>query len=207
MKRFLQGFWIVLIPLVITACVPGGGVPPTGAGVSPGEDAPPAGLGAADRKIAGEDSLIITVVGEASEARAYPVSPGGYIQFPYLDMVRVEGLTPTEVKNLIEQRLAEEGYFIQPQVLVTAAYQERFVHVLGAVGRPGLVPLTGEKKLDILDVISFAGGTTRLAKNKVEYTHNGQTQVLSLDDLKRAEPDKRIYVQPGDVIEVKESWL
>lgn len=151
--------------------------------------------------------MTITIVGEATAAETYPVSPAGYIQFPYLDLVRVEGLTPSEVKSLIESRLVKEGYFVQPQVLVTAAYQERYVRVLGAVGRPGLVPLQGEKQLDILDVISFAGGTTRLAKDKVEYTHKGVRQVFSLEELKRADPEARIFVQPGDVIEVKESWL
>ncbi|MCP5523059.1 MAG: polysaccharide export protein [Verrucomicrobiales bacterium] len=194
----------MVLPLLITACGGGGGIRPDGttSGVpvgTEGADENP------DRPIAGEDTLTIKIVGEGTDATAYPVSPAGYIQFPYLDLVRVEGLTPSEIKNLIENRLIKEGYFVQPQLLVTAAYQERYAHVLGAVGRPGLVPLRGEKKLDILDVISYAGGTTRLARDKVEYTHDGVTESLSLDKLKRAGPDSRIYVQPGDVIEVKET--
>lgn len=207
MKRLPHGLWILLVPLLITACGGGGGGVPPRQNATSAQDDPSVALSATDRRISGEDTLTISIVGESIEANAYPVSAAGYIQFPYLNLVRVESLTPTEVKSLIETRLAEDGYFVQPQVLVTATYQERFVRVLGAVGRPGLVPLPGEKRLDILDVISFAGGTTRLAKNKVEYTHNGVTQVLSLDDLKRAEPEQRIYVQPGDIIEVQESWL
>ena len=160
-----------------------------------------------DRPIAPQDVLQISIVGEKTDQTVFPVTASGYIQFPYLDLVRVEGLTPTEVKELLEKKLVENGYFVRPQVLVTVNYHERYVRVLGAVRKPGLVPLKGDRKMDILDVISFAGGLTPYAKNTIEYTHNGVRRTISLDDLKKAGPNERIWVHPDDIIEVKESIL
>ena len=158
-----------------------------------------------DRPIAPQDVLQITLVGEQNQQTTYTVTASGYIQFPYLDLVKVEGLTATELKELLEKKLVEKEYFVQPQVLVTVNYHERYVKVLGAVNRPGLVPLKGDRKMDILDVISFAGGVNRYAKNTIEYTHNGVRRTISLEDLKKAGPNERIWVQPDDIIEVKES--
>jgi polysaccharide export outer membrane protein len=157
-----------------------------------------------DRPIAGEDVLQITIVGERNEQTTFPVTASGYIQFPYLDMVKVAGMTAPEVKRMLEKRLVQEGYFTNPQVLVTVAYHEQYVKVLGAVRQPGLVVLKGDRKMDILDVISAAGGVTPLAKNEVEYTHNGVLRKISLEDLKKAGPRERIWVHPDDIIEVKE---
>lgn len=205
MKRILSWCWVVLSVGLLTGCGGGGGGGDAAAPLVPPAGAPPEPT--QDRPVAVDDVLVITIVGETTPTTEYPVSAAGYIQFPYLDLVKVEGLTPTQIKELIEKRLKDEGYFVDPQVLVTAKYQEQYVHVLGAVARPGAIPFRGEGKMDILDVISFAGGTTRLAKDKVEHTHNGVRKVYSIEELKRRRPEDRVLVEPGDIIEVKESFF
>lgn len=168
-------------------------------------DDPPVTPVVDERPIASHDGLQITIVGESNLKSDFVVSSAGVIQFPYLDTVKVEGLTASELKAMLEKRLVEDGYFVNPQVLVTVAYHEQYVRVLGAVNKPGPVTLKGDQKLDILDVISFAGGTSRYAKNEIEYTHNGVRRTISLESLKEAKPDERIWVSPGDIIEVKET--
>lgn len=208
MNRTVYRWFVPLGLALLTAC--GGG---SGGGSGTEGRAPlvaPADARTAatqDRPVTVDDVLVITIVGETTPTTQYPVSAAGYIQFPYLDLVKVDGLTPTQIKELIEKRLKEEGYFVDPQVLVTANYQEQYVHVLGAVARPGAIPFRGEGKMDILDAISFAGGTTRLAKDKVEHTHNGVRKVYSIEELKRRRPEDRVLVEPGDIIEVKESFF
>jgi len=162
----------------------------------------PTGIPNPDRKIEPGDILSITIVGETGLETEFRVSSSGEIQFPFLDVVKVAGLTPLELKKKLET-LLKKDYFVDPQVIVTVKqYRPTYVRVLGAVRNPGLVPLPGDQKFDILDVIASAGGTTRYAKSKVKYTHNGKTVTLSLDDLKRSK--KKIWVQDGDIVEVEE---
>jgi len=139
-----------------------------------------------DRKIMPNDLLVITIVGEAGLQTDFRVSASSTIQFPYLDTLETKGLTPDELREKIRTQLIQKEYFVDPQLVVTVKeYRQDYVRVIGQVNRPGPVQLFNDKRMDILDVISFAGGTTRLAKNKVEYTHNGQTRVFSLEELKK----------------------
>jgi polysaccharide biosynthesis/export protein VpsN len=161
-----------------------------------------------ERRIASNDLLAITIVGERDLQTDFRVSSGGTIQFPFLEEVEVAGLTPTELRAKLRELLMID-YFVDPQVIVTVKdYRVEFVRVIGQVNRPGPVSLTGEQRLDIFDAIAMAGGTTPRARSAVEYTHGGSTRTLKLDELKReTDPAKKIWVQPGDIIDVKESVL
>jgi polysaccharide export outer membrane protein len=162
-----------------------------------------------DRKIMPSDLLVITLVGETGLQTDFRVSASGSIQFPYLDTVETKGLTPDELREKLRTQLIQKEYFVDPQLVVTVKeYRQDYVRVIGQVNRPGTVQLFNDKRMDILDVISFAGGTTRLAKSKVEYTHNGQTRVFSLEELKKQTDTRRkIWVESGDIVEVRESAL
>jgi hypothetical protein len=78
------------------------------------------------------------------------------------------------------------------------------VRVLGELKRPGTVSVgTGPRK-DIIDAIAESGGLTENAKAEIEFTRDGQTQKFLWDQLKaEADPSKKIWLQPGDIIEVK----
>lgn len=162
----------------------------------------------AERKISPTDTLFITIVGETGLQTDFKVSASGTIQFPFLEVVEVAGLTPSELSTKLRNLLMQD-YFVDPQVLVTVKdYRADFVTVIGQVQRPGPIMLTGERKYDIVDCIALAGGTTRLASNTIEYTHRGETRKLSLEKIKtEKDPAKRIYVEAGDIIEVRETWM
>ncbi len=185
-------------------------------GAEPKPDVPPATsaqtttapVREAWRKISPTDTLIITIVNESSLQTEFKVSASGAILFPFLEIVDVAGLTPPELSAKLRELLMKD-YFVDPQVLVSVKdYRADFVTVVGQVGRPGPVGLTGERKYDILEAIALAGGTTRLASDTIEYTHKGMTRKLSYDKIKHEkDPEKRIFVEAGDIIEVKESWM
>lgn len=160
----------------------------------------------AERKISPSDLLMITITGEKDLQTEFRVAAGGTIQFPFLEDVQVAGLTPAELRVRLRELLMKD-YFVDPQVVVSVKdYRSDFVRVIGQVLRPGPIALPADQKLDLFDIIAMAGGTTRTAKNTVEYTHNGVMQKFKLDDLKKeADPSKRIWVQAGDTIEVRES--
>lgn len=159
-----------------------------------------------DRPIAPQDLLGIVIVGEAGLPTDYRVSASGEIQFPFIGIVKVSGLTPREAARKLEQELSRD-YFVKPEVLVTVKeYRLDYVIVIGQVNRPGNLPLSPEQRMDILDAIARAGGLTRLAKNEVEFTRDGKREKFSLDRLKKeSDPAKKIWLRPGDILEVKEA--
>ncbi len=157
-----------------------------------------------DRKISPQDLLNIVIVGETLPAE-YRVSASGTINFPFLEVVEVKGLTPRELDLRLTELLSKD-YFVKPEVLVDIkAYREDYVRMIGEVNRPGPIALKPEQRMDILDALSFAGGVTRLGKSEVEFTREGQRQTFSIEKLKReTDPAKKIWLKPGDIIEVKE---
>ena len=81
--------------------------------------------------------------------------------------------------------------------------------VLGKVNREGLVEIPSDSKMDILEAIARAGGFAATAdKNKIQLTRNGKTVTYRFDELKKLkDPDSKLWVEPGDVVFVKESFF
>ena len=61
-------------------------------------------------------NLTIEVSGEASLTRTYSVPPTGYVHYPYLQKLKLIGLTVDEVKAHLEHELAV--YIKKPEVLI-----------------------------------------------------------------------------------------
>ncbi len=163
----------------------------------------------ADYKIMAQDILLVDVLGEKDLGRECRVSSSGTISFAWLSSVEVKGKTPAEVEAVLKE-LLNRDYLVDPQVIVAVKeYRTRNIQVMGAVSKPGTVPLPGELKITIIDAIGLAGGTTKLAnEKKIEFTRNGKTEVFSFDNLKKiTDPAKIIYLEPGDIIKVHETFL
>jgi|SRR5438477_9704472 len=169
-----------------------------------------AGEGAeVDRKIAPLDILTIDVVGEKDLSKELRVSSSGTITFPFLGSIEVKGRTPAEVEDLLKDKLGKD-YLVDPQVIVTVKeYRTRTVSVIGQVNKPGLIPLPAEQKMDILEAIAQAGDLTKGArKSGIEVSRKGKTYKFTLDQLKKeSNPEKKFWLEPGDVISVRESFI
>jgi polysaccharide export outer membrane protein len=116
------------------------------------------GTEGSDYRIGGYDVLSITVYEEKDLSReAVRVSEDGYISFPLIGRLKVDGLTTSEMEKLISLRLAEEQYLLDAHVsvMVTEYNSKRFL-VLGAVEQPGSYSLRARER--VLDAISKAGG-------------------------------------------------
>jgi polysaccharide biosynthesis/export protein len=162
-----------------------------------------------DRKIAPSDIIVVEVFGEKDLSGEHRVQQTGIIKFPLLGTVDVAGKTPSEVARLLSDKL-EADYLVDPQVnVMVKEYQVRTVSVLGKVNKEGSVELPAEQRIDILDAIARAGGLSAVAnKNKIELSRRGKTTVYKLDDLRAIKStDKRIWLEPGDVIYVHESFF
>src|SRR2546422_6301204 len=162
-----------------------------------------------DHKIAPLDIITIDVVGEKDLSKELRVSTSGTITFPFLGSIEVKGKTPAEVESLLKEKLGKD-YLVDPQVIITVKeYRSRTVLVIGQVNKPGLIALPAEQKLGILEAIGQAGDLGRSAnKNRIEVSRKGKTQKFTLDDLKKdTNPEKKFWLEPGDVIYVHESFF
>ncbi len=93
--------------------------------------------------------------GQGGQGRLATVSPDGTVQLPMIGSVPALGLSLDELKREVNMRYRQriQGFEITP-VLVQRA--PRFIFVLGEVGQPGRVELTGPTTA--IQAIALAGG-------------------------------------------------
>lgn len=110
-----------------------------------------------DYTIGGKDVLQIIVFEEVDlSSDGIRVSNDGFITFPLVGRVRVDGLTTHQVERKLTH-LLEKDYLVNPQVGVhLKEYSSKIVNVLGAVKTRGAIPLKGPSTL--LEVLGRAGG-------------------------------------------------
>ncbi|MBL9175216.1 MAG: SLBB domain-containing protein, partial [Verrucomicrobiales bacterium] len=76
------------------------------------------------------------------------------------------------------------------------------IAVIGAVARPGMIPIPEGRTLDLVELIARCGDLTRTAnRNRIRVYRGEQTLEIRLDDAM----SKRFDLQPGDRVEVRET--
>lgn len=100
---------------------------------------------------------------ELMKLTGYLVTPQGNITMPILNEVKVGGLTPSEAEAKIKARLINEGYLVNPTVLVRVL-NNKFT-ILGEVNAPGVIPFS-EESISVLDAIGLSGDLTYSAIRK-----------------------------------------
>ncbi|CAM3517946.1 polysaccharide biosynthesis/export family protein [Bordetella sputigena] len=132
----------------------------------------------------------------------YPVSSDGYIQFPYVGLVKVAGLTESQVRSGLIRGSAN---FIQdPQITVRVlGYRSKRVFVEGEVKTPGPLPIT-DVPMTLPQAINTAGGVLPTAdRSRVYVTRDGQTTRVDLPALQQAGIDPTsILLQSNDIVRV-----
>ncbi len=163
---------------------------------------PPAAAGLEDYKIGPEDVLAISVWKNEAMSRVLPVRPDGMISLPLLDDVMAAGLTPTELRNVLAQRLAE--YVPSPAVTVIVNDVKSFkVSVIGEVLKPARYEL--KSRTSVLDVLALAGGFTQFASRTrvVVLRQEGEKRVRIPFNYNRVTNDsveEDLYLKPNDIV-------
>ncbi|PCE62619.1 polysaccharide biosynthesis/export family protein [Sediminicola luteus] len=85
----------------------------------------------------------------------YIIDKEGNIDFPVLGSLKMVGLSPSEAKELLRNRL--EDYLKDP--IINIRLKNFSVTVLGEVNRPGTYPVNGEQ-ITILEAIGMANDLT-----------------------------------------------
>ena len=122
--------------------------------------------------------------------------------------MKVGGLDPHEVAELVRKALIEAKVLTDPSVIVSVKeYHSQRVTLLGQVAKPGSYPFTAG--LTLIQAVSLAGGLTAIADDdKVTITRkadNGKTYtaVLSVAPIMVGRAAD-IPLQAGDQIYVRE---
>lgn len=144
------------------------------------------GSAGGDYSVGGYDVLNITVYEEADLSReAVRVSADGYISFPLIGRIKVDGLATSEIEKLISRRLAEEQYLLDAHVsvMVTEYNSKRFL-ALGAVKNPGSYSLQAQERA--LDAISKAGG--------IDFGQAGKKGMIIRTEDSNKEQERKIVI-------------
>jgi polysaccharide export outer membrane protein len=137
-----------------------------------------------------EDILDIDANNVDELKKSVRVNTSGDITLPLVGVLRVKGMTPSQVEKEITRRL--DHYVEQPVVNVTVKeYRSQRISVVGAVRNPQVFAITGQRYL--LDMLMMAGGLSNDA-GRVCYIirpephedgekHRAGTIIVDLDEL------------------------
>jgi len=130
------------------------------------------------------------------------VNENGDIYYPYIGYVQVAGKITQNIREEVTERLS--AFLESPQVDVSvAAFRSQRIYVSGAVGTPGVYPLTNVPTR-LVDAISHAGGLEENGDwRHVVLTRKGNDYLLSLKDVfEKGNKYHNVLLQAGDVINV-----
>jgi polysaccharide export outer membrane protein len=132
------------------------------------------------------------------------VDARGNIEFPRLGTIRAEGLTKSQLTEVIRRKL--EGQLSQPSVVIRFINYK--VSVLGEVGSPGTFTIPTER-ITVLEALGLAGDITEFGKKqevRVLRETNGQRMTGTVDlTSKNMFESPFYYLQQNDVVFVEQS--
>ena len=159
------------------------------------------------------DEIEVFVWNNAELTKEGFVRPDGKFSTRLVEDLQASGKTPTQLARDIEQ--AYSRYVKDPVVSVMVngfvGVPEQQVRVVGEVIEPRSIPF--RKHMTLLDLMLEVGGLTEFADGNdsvlVRASNGAQSSYsLRLDDLlKDGDISANLYLQPGDIIIISESWF
>lgn len=144
-----------------------------------------------DPKIGPRDVLSITVFNESDLSLDVVVSGDGDFNFPLLEKVKAAGLTSGELEQHMQQRLKDEGFLVNPTVLIRIVEQNsEVVTISGAVKKPGVTPIYPGIRLR--ELIARQGG--------VDENQAGPYIHLQRTNGEQIQIDREELLRSGDVL-------
>lgn len=169
-------------------------------------------------RIGPRDILTLTIYagGEKQQVTSLTVSSQGTINVPFIGPTKTQGLTISQLEDLVTKPLAAD-YFVNPEVnIVISEYHSLQYYISGAVGSPGLYEMKSEATL--MELIAKAGGVSSQHGNIAYILHPSTNDTISKkrnhNDFSDKDPAKvnlsklldkgdmsqNIVLQSGDVV-------
>jgi len=163
-------------------------------------------------KIAVDDKVTINVWKNPELSISEPVRPDGKISLPLVGDVMAAGLTPEELANVIEKRLANYVKAPNVTIILTQLQGHEFlsrVRVTGSVAHnvsmsfhPGMTVLDAVLEAGSVDLYADANNTKvyrRTSKGSESY------DIHLKDIMEKGDMTTNILLMPGDVVTVPQS--
>lgn len=156
------------------------------------------------------DPVELKISGVPAEEQAqvnnmYTVDADGSVNLPYISRLKAEGLTPSQLAASIENNYRSGKVFTHPTITIVMAPTARFVNVGGAVRTPSRVPFTED--MTLLTAINAAGGFNDFADQKrVRLLRGNDAKIYDVRQFRR-DPSRDVRLQPGDKIEIPQSFF
>jgi len=132
----------------------------------------------------------------------YLVDQDGMIDFPVIGKIKIERLSPDELRQMLRNRLSE--YLKDP--IINIRLRNFTITVLGEVSRPGTYPVNGEQ-ITILEALGLAGDISLkgVRKNVLVIRDFNGTKVYTRIDLtsKNMARSPVYYLTQNDVVYVE----
>ncbi len=158
-----------------------------------------------DYVIGEQDVLSIVVWKERELSATVVVRPDGKITLPLINEIKVVGMTPAQLQEVLTEKF--KPFLNVPQVTVeVVTISSRKAYLIGEVMKTGTFPLNSSTT--VLQIIAEAGGLRDFAKRKDIYIlrTQGGKQVryrFNYDEVIRGKnTQQNIILQPGDMIVV-----
>jgi polysaccharide export outer membrane protein len=152
-----------------------------------------------------DDSLSISVWHEPELSSTVVVRPDGIITLPLVNDVRVVGMKPSELQEVLTEKL--KPFVTEAQVTVSVqSIRSRKVSIVGQVPKQGVFPLDGGET--VLQLLASSGGVGPFGKGNSIYilrkSNNKQVRIPFhyKQALQGHSPKDDILLEPGDVIVV-----
>lgn len=177
---------------------------------------PPAPMQASSGAVNGDyilkpgDTIELIVYREQDLNIRSRIGKDGMVQLPLLGEVKLGGMSVRNATSLVRQKY-DADYLVAPQIYLNiASYNTRKFTIIGQVGRPGAYEFSGGDDLGLLEAIGMAGGFTRIADRGhviVKRREGDKSRTLKVNAKKLSDAGiDQFKIEPGDVINVGESW-
>ncbi len=145
------------------------------------------------------DVLEVKVWNQPELSGEIRVQQNGTITLPIIGSIKVDGLTESELTDLLKEKLKQ--YIRKPEVVLQVKeFAARKVYIVGEVKNPGMIPLLGETTL--LQAVALAGGVLPTAFLEGTYIirKNKVYPVNLYRILIEGHAEENVYLRDGDII-------
>ncbi len=143
-----------------------------------------------------------------AETAGNVIGDDGTIFYPYVGVIRVEGMTIEQLRDTLTRRLAH--YIENPQLDVkVVAYRSKKVYVVGEVKQPGIQAIT-DVPMTVVEAVNRSGGVNQATADMARVTVSRGSQVIKIDLLALYEDgdlSQNILLKNGDVLNVPDNNL
>ena len=171
----------------------------------PTDTAKPAEVVPAGYIVGDSDIIRVNVWKEPEVSQTVVVRTDGNISLPLINEVKVSGMTPLQIQDMVAEKL--KGFLNNPQVTVTVIeIRSKRAFITGEVARPGTYSLNAQTT--VLQLIAQAGGFTPFAKKDgivVLRTEDGRQSRLKFkynEVVQGKKTEQNIALHPGDTVVV-----